>query len=159
MTLVTLPTDGPIVVLDGELDAAEVDAVSSILTAALVKHGALVADLAGLRFLDCAGIGMLIGVQLGAQRRRLQLVLARPTPPVRRLLTVAAGVDLLEVYAGLDEALRAVGVGPGITDDDSGHKGRDKRGRRWTTELRPNSWRWPGRNSGSPTRSCARSTS
>ena len=163
MTLVILPTDGPIVSLAGELDAAEVNAASSALVDVLVRHGALVADLRRLRFLDCSGIGMPIGVQLEAQRRRLPFVLARPTPPVRWLLAIAAGVDLLEVYAGLDEALRAVGVGPGITDDGSvhqgGHQGRNKRGRGWTSELRASSWRWPGRNSGSPTRSCARSTS
>ena len=159
MNLVTVRTNGPLVSLDGELDAADVSAVSSCLVDTLVRHGALVADLARLRFLDCAGIGMLVGVQLEAQRRRDRFVLARPTPPVRRLLSAAAGVDLLEVYTGLDEALCAAGLGIGITDDGSGHKGREKRGWGWTSELRPKSWPWPARNSGSPTRSSARSMS
>lgn len=149
----------PLVSLDGELDVAGVDAVSTQLVDALVRPGALVADLATLRFLDCAGIGMLIQVQLQAKRRHRRLLLARPIPSVRRVLTEAVAVDLLEVYPRLDEALRAAGIGPGITQDDNGHNRRDKRGRGWTSELRPNSWRWPARSCASRTRSSGPSTS
>ena len=112
MDLVTVRTDRtlPLVSLDGELDIAGVDAVSAQLVDSLRSRGSLVADLATLRFLDCAGIGMLVGVQLQARRLRRRLVLARPTQPVRRLLAAAAAVDLLEVYLRLDEALGAAGA-------------------------------------------------
>lgn len=158
MNLVTVRADGPLVSLDGELDTAGVTAVSRRLVEALVGHGALVADLAELRFLDCAGIGMLVGVELEAECRRLRFVLARPRPPVRRLLTAAAGVELLEVYTGLDEALCAIGIGLGVTDQGNGQNGSDTRGRGWTSEPRPRSLRWPERSSASPKRSSARST-
>jgi anti-anti-sigma factor len=157
MDLVTVRTGRtlPVASLAGELDIAGVEAVSARLVDALIRHGALVADLSRLRFMDCAGIGMLVGVQLQARRRCLRFVLARPTPPVRRLLAAADGVDLLEVHTGLDRALCAAGV----DRSGRGYNGREQRGRGWTSELRPNSWRWPARSSGSPTRSSGRSTS
>jgi anti-sigma B factor antagonist len=161
MDLVTVRTRGalPLVSLDGELDVAGVDAVSARLLDALARHRTLVADLAELSFLDCAGIGMLVGVRVQAQRCRFPFVLARPTPPVRRLLAAAVGVDLLEVYPDLDEALCAAGVARRLTRGDPGYDGRDKRGRGWTSEPRRNSWRWSARSSALPTRSSGRSTS
>lgn len=159
MDLVTVRVDDtlPLVSLCGELDASAVDAVSARLVDVMVRHGVVVADLRGLRFMDCAGIGMLVGVQLEAQRRRLRFMLARPTPPVRRLLTAAAGVDLLQVHPELDEALCAAGVSAGITPE-SGRNGTETEDPGWTSGLRPKSWRWPARSSGLPTRSSGRST-
>ena len=90
---------------------------------------------------------------------RIGNVLAGQTQPVRRLLAVADGVDLLEVYPGPDEALRAAGVTRCISQNESGHNRTETRGRGWTSEPRASSWRWPARSSESPTRSSGRSTS
>ena len=161
MDLVTVRLDGtlPLVSLDGELDTAGADVVATTLVDVLVRYGVAVADLAGLRFLDCAGVGMLVGVVLEARRRHLRFVLARPTAQVCRVLQAAAATDLLEIYPGLDEALCAVGLTRGITLTESGKDGSKTRGRGWTSELRPNSSRWRARSSGSPTRSSGPSTS
>jgi anti-sigma B factor antagonist len=149
----------PLVSLDGELDAAGVEVASAALMDALVRHGRLVVDLARLRFLDCAGLGLLVGVHLEAQRRRLPFVLARPSPPVRRLFAVASGVDLLQVYGELAEALDAVGVPPGTTEPGTGKEGQGGKGQGWTSGRHRNSWRLPPRSSVSPTRSFVRSMS
>jgi len=75
---------------------------------ALHRHGCLVLDLARLRFLDCAGLGALVGLRLEAERAGLPLVLARPPLPVARLIRLAGGPDLFVVHPRLDRALQAV---------------------------------------------------
>lgn len=110
MGLLTIQVDEdrPVAALVGELDTAEVEAASAALVPALHRHGGLVLDLAGLGFLDCAGLGALVGLRLEAERAGLPLVLARPSLPVVRLIRLAGGPGLFTVHPRLEHALGAV---------------------------------------------------
>lgn len=98
----------PVAAIAGELDAAGVDTVSAALVPALHRHGGLVVDLAGLRFLDCAGLGALVSLRLEAEQAGLPFALARPPLPVARLIRLAGGPALFCVHPKLDRALQAV---------------------------------------------------
>jgi anti-sigma B factor antagonist len=79
----------------GDVDLAAVPGLAARLDQAISTNGhKVVVDLGDVTFMDCAGLTLLI-----AARRRLaiderRLVLARPSPCVRRLFDLA-GVNLL----------------------------------------------------------------
>lgn len=82
----------------GELDLAS----SSKLEHALretwrVKPRLLVLELAKLRFIDMAGLRVLLGAQQDAADRSAQLVLANVRPAIRRVMALAQVDDLLTV--------------------------------------------------------------
>ena len=55
--------DHAVVALHGELDLADAAAVASRLIAAVAARGpSIIVDLAGLDFIDCCGIGVLVRV-------------------------------------------------------------------------------------------------
>ncbi|HZB50637.1 MAG TPA: STAS domain-containing protein [Mycobacteriales bacterium] len=108
LVTVVVEDSRPVAALIGELDAAGVDAASAALVPALHRHGGLVVDLAHLRFLDCAGLGALVGLRLEAERAGLPFSVARPSLPVARLIRLAGGPDLLVVHRRLDRALQAM---------------------------------------------------
>jgi anti-anti-sigma factor len=72
-----------IVKLSGELDSANAGALAASL-APLTRDGSaqLIFDLSGLRFMDSAGIAVLLGVAAKVAVVRLR----DPSPPVRRVI-------------------------------------------------------------------------
>lgn len=84
----------PIVILGGELDSSNIDqlteAVASILA---LRPKRLIFDLSELRFMDSAGISVLVGI--AAQIEALQI--RDPTPIVRRLIEVTGLSGVLPV--------------------------------------------------------------
>ena len=88
----TASTEPPIVVpFSGEIDVASGAAVRSTLQACL-DHGHLdvVVDLAGVTFIDAAGLGVLVGAQRRFDRAGGRLRVERPQRCVRRLLEITA---------------------------------------------------------------------
>jgi anti-anti-sigma factor len=77
---------GPVVHLHGELDCLTGPDLELTLTHLLTERGRLIADLAGLSFLDCAGLGSLVAVHRWAGQHGKHLTFAHPTPGVHRLL-------------------------------------------------------------------------
>jgi anti-anti-sigma factor len=81
------------VVISGEVDAATVPLLEEALAeAAQVATGVLVVDVAGVTFMDAAGLRVLLGAQAEAAKRRAGLRLAHVSAAVQRLFT-AAGVQ------------------------------------------------------------------
>jgi anti-anti-sigma factor len=91
----TRDADGaPIVTLSGELDSSNVAVVSDTIAAISAERPArLVFDLGQLRFMDSAGIAILVGVagELGT------VAVRNPTPIVRRLIEVTGLAAVLRI--------------------------------------------------------------
>jgi anti-anti-sigma factor len=88
--------DGLDVVLhvSGELDLATLAGLQTAIDAAAARvptDGRVVLELAGVRFIDAAGLRLLLD---SAQRRQPAVVLRSPSAPVRRLFDVT-GLDAL----------------------------------------------------------------
>jgi anti-anti-sigma factor len=76
---------GPVLVVAGELDTSNAALLDAEVTA-LAEQGArrIVFDFSGLRFMDSAGIAVL----LAAASQAGEAVVYRPSPAVRRILEV-----------------------------------------------------------------------
>ncbi|HEX4033165.1 MAG TPA: STAS domain-containing protein [Solirubrobacteraceae bacterium] len=115
MPAVTSLNGLPVAAMPTDVDVANAALVGEQLAGA-VTHDApcLVLDLTGTRYLDSAGIDMLLKLaeRLRNRRQTLLLVVAEGSP-LRRLLTVM-GVDAsLPVHASVAEAAESGGGGPG----------------------------------------------
>jgi len=84
----------PLIRIAGDLDISSVDALREAVgaaTAAAPEH--ITFDLSELRFMDSAGISVL----LGAARDVPGVTLLKPTPPVKRVIELTGLTDVLEV--------------------------------------------------------------
>lgn len=99
--------------LVGELDLASVTILESCLANLLATGSRYVrADLSGLSFVDCAGLGAVLTAHNEFLRARGTLILTGVTAPARRVLELAKLGDILFVAA--DQAVPvavAVAVG------------------------------------------------
>ena len=77
------------VVVSGEIDVLTAPPLRLALLHAL-EHvpGSLVVDLAGVEFIDAAGVGALVDVANKAQAGGRQMVVTRPSPFVRRIIDI-----------------------------------------------------------------------
>jgi anti-sigma B factor antagonist len=75
-----------------EVDLNTVTEIEQRATHALTDPAVrlLTIDLSNVTFIDSTGIGTLIRVRLNAEEHHKQLVLARPSPTVLRLLAITA---------------------------------------------------------------------
>jgi len=90
------PTGAPIVILSGELDssnAGSLEAAVAPITARLPER--LIFDLSDLRFIDSAGIAVLIGVAGRVSAVRLR----DPSPIVRRVIEITGLSEVLQIEA------------------------------------------------------------
>jgi len=90
------PTGAPIMILSGELDSSNAGSLES--AAAVITAGRpelLIFDLSGLRFIDSAGIAVLIGVAGKVNAVRLR----HPSPIVRRVVEITGLSEVLHVEA------------------------------------------------------------
>jgi anti-sigma B factor antagonist len=84
----------PVIAVSGELDmsnAARLEATIEAVVAA--KPDRLIFDLSGLRFMDSAGIAVL----LGAAGKVTSIELRDPSPPVRRVVELTGLESVLSV--------------------------------------------------------------
>jgi anti-anti-sigma factor len=81
----------------GEVDRATAPVLRDRLLTVLRDHSpaGLVVDLAGVTFLDCAGIGAFIGVRNAAVQAGCQLRITDPQPIVHRVLEVTGLLRIL----------------------------------------------------------------
>jgi anti-sigma B factor antagonist len=83
-----------IVSLSGELDSANAGALDASLAPLTHERSAqLIFDLSGLRFMDSAGIAVLLGVAA----RVAAVQLRDPSPAVRRVLELTGLTDVLRI--------------------------------------------------------------
>src|SRR5687768_6583645 len=90
---VTSPMDGSmLLILRGELDFANIDELERQLDG--VGDEELHIDLGEVEFLDCAALGVIIGVTKRTRDAGLPVVVHRPSPIVRRMIDIT-GFDAL----------------------------------------------------------------
>jgi anti-sigma B factor antagonist len=105
--LTTRDCDGLVVVaLRGELDLADAARVAAALAVVVAREPEIIVDLAGLEFIDSSGLAALARGRKLALLADGDLLLAAPQPRVRRVLTITRLIDVLPVYASVDEAAR-----------------------------------------------------
>ena len=96
---------GAVIVLDGELDVASIP----MLTAHLSQPGVaclerLVADVSGLQFCDCAGLGALVKIHRLAGESGGWLRLCGATARMHKLLGIVRLSQVLLCYPGIAQA-------------------------------------------------------
>lgn len=81
----------------GEIDAAGVDLLAGHLDPLPEGVADIIIDLAGVTFIDSSGLRALIEVHQRAQQSSRRVVMADPSPAVRRLFDISGLVPYLHV--------------------------------------------------------------
>jgi anti-sigma B factor antagonist len=103
--------DGHVVVaLRGELDLLYAPAVATALVDLAARQPRIIADLAGLEFIDACGIAALARGRRRARNAGGDLLLAAPRRPVQRVLTIIWEADDFAVHASVAEAAASAGA-------------------------------------------------
>jgi anti-anti-sigma factor len=103
----------PVLVLPAEVTITSVAVVERDATALLGEGGArLVVDLGATTFMSSAGLGFLVRVGKSLHERGGGIALARPQPPVARLLRAVGLDEVLPRFQTLDAAAVWVERGP-----------------------------------------------
>jgi anti-anti-sigma factor len=98
-----------VVQVTGEVDVASCGVLRDSLLRVVTDEGfgGLVVNLAGVRFIDSAGIGVLVGVWRAVRATTGRLALAAPAPQARRVLDIAGLTKILPVYDAEADAVHA----------------------------------------------------
>ena len=97
-----------LVVVTGEIDFQSYQPLQELLRTQLrLGRSKLVLDLSAVGFCDSSGLGMFVYVHRRAGMADGWLRLARPSPQLRRILTVTNLDRLLGAYDDIDAAVRA----------------------------------------------------
>jgi len=95
-----------VVALCGELDLCDTSDVASHLIAAVAAYGpSIIVDLAGLKFIDSCGLGVLVRVLKQTRESEGDLSLAAPQQQVRRVLEITGLIDVFSVYPSVKQAV------------------------------------------------------
>ena len=98
-----------VVALCGELDLVDAPAVASHLIAAVAAFGpSIIVDLAGLEFIDCRGVGVLLRVLKWTRETGGDMYLIGTRPPVRRVFEMAGLAGVFSIYPSVEGALAGV---------------------------------------------------
>ena len=88
------PAGVPIVTVSGELDISNAEVLAATVAVLTDEHPErLVFDLSGLRFMDSAGIAVL----LRAAAKVKSVLLREPSPAVRRVVELTGLTDVLRI--------------------------------------------------------------
>jgi anti-sigma B factor antagonist len=98
-----------IVTLRGELDVVDAASVAAALAAAAARNPRIIIDLAGLEFIDCAGLRVLARAREQARQCGGDLLLAAPRSRVRRILALTSLAGVFSVHASLAGAAQTAG--------------------------------------------------
>jgi len=107
---VELSIDDPgghaVVALCGELDVTSAPGLASHLIAAVAACGpSVTVDLAGLEFIDCCGLGVLVRALGWARQSGGDMVLAAPQQQVRRVLEITGLIGVFSVLPSAEQAV------------------------------------------------------
>jgi anti-sigma B factor antagonist len=96
---------GAIVALSGELDAADVPDVAVALSTAIAAHGpSIIVDLAGLKYISCGGLGILVRLQKVTRASGGGLALAAPRGLVHEILQATGLLTVFSVHPSVEHA-------------------------------------------------------
>lgn len=103
---VSMVGDVAVARLSGELDlTGSAPLLEGLRPAVDLAARALVVDLRALRFVDCAGLTALVAARSEVSRRGIELVLAAPSPPVARLLSLTGSGRRIPVFRTVRQAV------------------------------------------------------
>lgn len=96
--------------ISGEIDSSNVDRVMAGITAAVPNElDGLVIDLADVRYLDSAGVGLLFAVANGLTSSGQQLRVSLPqTSLIRRVLELTSANVVIPIDASVEAAVAAI---------------------------------------------------
>jgi anti-sigma B factor antagonist len=98
--------DVAVVRMSGELDLTGADALLTSLEPAVELAGrAVVVDLREVTFVDCAGLSALVDARTAISQRGIELVLAAPSRPVGRLLSLTGSGRQVQVFRTVRQAV------------------------------------------------------
>jgi anti-sigma B factor antagonist len=103
-----------VVALRGELDLLYAPAVATALGDLAARQPRIIADLAGLEFIDASGTAALAHGRRYARNAGGDLLLAAPRRPVRRVLTIIWEADGFAVHASVAEAAAGADTPPAV---------------------------------------------
>ncbi len=90
------PTGAQVVILSGELDSSNAASLQGMVASIPLQPAQrLIFDLAGLRFMDSAGIAVLIG----AAAKASSVSLRKPSPIIRRVLEATGLTNVFSIEA------------------------------------------------------------
>jgi anti-sigma B factor antagonist len=99
-----------VVALRGELDFDKAPDLGRVLDELRADgEREVVIDLSELTFIDSSGISVLVGAARSAAAEKGTLVVAGPTPPVRRVFDIVSLSQLVAIEPGLESALQRIG--------------------------------------------------
>lgn len=98
-----------LVKLHGSLDAYLRDFTPDVEKRLRARKRHLILDLSGVDFIGSRGMGLLFGLKKLLKDLGRRLVIAAPSPAVIDALGVGGIASLLEIHAGVDDALGACG--------------------------------------------------
>ena len=101
-----------LVALRGELGINDAMRSARALSAAVAAGSRIIVDLAGLTFLDCSGLDVLVSAREQALQAGGDLLLAAPQQKVLRFLSRALLIDWLPIFASVNEAVNGDGKPP-----------------------------------------------
>jgi anti-sigma B factor antagonist len=93
-----------VVALHGELDVIDAADVAAALETVAGRGPRIIVDLAGLEFIDCAGLAALARGREHARLAGGNLVLAAPHERILRILAIIGPAHGLSVHASVEEA-------------------------------------------------------
>jgi anti-anti-sigma factor len=98
-----------VVQVTGDVDVASCGVLRDRLLRIVTDEGfrGLVVNLAGVRFIDSTGVGVLVGVWRAVRATPSRLALAAPAPQIRRVLDIAGLTKILPVYDAEADAVHA----------------------------------------------------
>jgi anti-sigma B factor antagonist len=103
-----------VVALRGELDLLYAPAVATALGGLTARQPRIIADLAGLEFIDASGTAALAHGRRYARNAGGDLLLAAPRRPVRRVLAIIWEADGFAVHASVADAAASAGTPPAV---------------------------------------------
>jgi anti-sigma B factor antagonist len=98
-----------VVALHGQLDVVEAASLAASLLAVAARGPEIIADLAGLEFIDSSGAAALVLARKEARRAGGDLLLAAPQAQVLRFLTLTGLANVFLVLGSVDEAAASSG--------------------------------------------------
>jgi anti-sigma B factor antagonist len=108
----------PVVVMRGEFDLAAGPYVAAHMHTVMAVHGPrVIVDMAGVEFIDCSALGVLVRLLKHAREAGGDLTLAAPQELARRMLTITGLISIFSVYPSVGQAARAAEetAAPGAT--------------------------------------------
>jgi anti-anti-sigma factor len=102
-------TDGPVLVLSGDLDVRSTMEVRTALRDLLDVHGSVVIDLSGVETADVTALRVLAAATVQCVRDGHQLTLRAPSPAVTRLLHLSHLIRVVDVDRSPVKTAESVG--------------------------------------------------